>query len=161
MESIKSMEYIKSILSKFIKDESVISKIVTPKTISYWERAVTHESVNYNEKENYEKLEFLGDGLLVEVELELGVLAALQVADVEVVVVETSDEGVAIRGKTNVELVEDDVLFVDVVEFGVERLKELDGLDGFLGLALVPHFSGQVVAGYDLGSISGEFEVGD
>ena len=64
MESIKSMEYIKSILSKFIKDESVISKIVTPKTISYWERAVTHESVNYNEKENYEKLEFLGDGLL-------------------------------------------------------------------------------------------------
>lgn len=64
MNEEKSLIHIKSILSKFITDETVISKIVSPKTISYWEKAVTHESFNYNYNENYEKLEFLGDGLL-------------------------------------------------------------------------------------------------
>lgn len=53
-------ETLKSILGKFILDVDLVNKMVSPKLLPYWERAFTHESINF--KDNYENLEFLGDG---------------------------------------------------------------------------------------------------
>lgn len=55
---------IKLILTNFIKDPRVVDLFVSPKTLKYWRRSFTHESVNYDTLENYEKLEFLGDAMM-------------------------------------------------------------------------------------------------
>lgn len=51
---------IENILSTFIKNPDVVRLFVNKKTLPYWTKSLTHESVNYIN--NYEKLEFLGDG---------------------------------------------------------------------------------------------------
>lgn len=54
-------EGITKILSNFIPTDQ-IKYFVNSKNIDYWEKALTHDSVNY--KYNYEKYEFLGDSFL-------------------------------------------------------------------------------------------------
>lgn len=53
------MKGVKDILSNFITDKNIVDSFTSTKTIPYWEKALTHESINYIE--NYEKLEFIGD----------------------------------------------------------------------------------------------------
>lgn len=56
METILSQ-----IISNFI-DKDKVKYFVNSKNIKYWERAFTHDSINY--KINYEKYEFLGDSII-------------------------------------------------------------------------------------------------
>lgn len=56
-----SVDKVLLILSNFV-DKKDLDYFVNKKTISYWERSLTHESINI--RDNYEKYEFFGDSIL-------------------------------------------------------------------------------------------------
>lgn len=54
--------HIGNIIDSFIENKNIVDLFVNRKTLPYWIKGLTHESINY--KENYEKYEFLGDSTL-------------------------------------------------------------------------------------------------
>lgn len=55
--------YLSVILGKFIPDKDIINKLITGDNMATWLRAFTHQTVNMDPEENYERLETFGDAI--------------------------------------------------------------------------------------------------
>ena len=74
---------------------------------------------------------------------------AVDVHQVEGVVIVAGDDGVGIGGRADAEFIENGIVFEDLAEFGFQGVLDCNGGDWFFGVGDVPYFNCQIVAGND------------
>lgn len=86
---------------------------------------------------------FAESGFFV-VEFVLGI-GAIEIDEMEVVVVVSCEDGVAIGRGSEVEAIEDALVFDHITEFAFEGLLNGDAANWLLGVADVPYFESEIV----------------
>jgi hypothetical protein len=103
----------------------------------------------------------LADGLLIEVEFKLNILIARLITNVEVGVEHTSEEVVGVRAGADAELLKDGLVVVELTKFGLERLIDLNGLEGFTSISNIPHLNIEEISSKDVLSVPSEGYIRD